>query len=67
MKSLYSVVVLLVCAVICVICGLNLYAYLDLGLKFRIGGCLYALVLLLAGGLFFRTLAGLLKNLTAKK
>ena len=67
MKSLYLILVMAVCAGVCLVCGLNLYAYLDLKLKFGTGGCLYALVLLLAGGLFFRTLTGLVKNLTAKK
>ena len=67
MKSLYSILVMAVCLVVCLTCGLNLYAYWDLGLKFGTGGCLYALVLMLAGGLLTRTLIGLLKNMTAKR
>jgi hypothetical protein len=67
MKRLYLVSVMLVCAVVGLACGLNLYAYLDLGLKFGIGGCLYALVLLLAAGLFLRALMVFIKSLAAKK
>lgn len=67
MKRLYLVLVMLVCTVVGLVCGLNLYAYLELGLKFGSSGCLYALVLLLAAGLFLRSLNGLLKTLAAKK